>query len=62
MFTGVEGLGYGFYMKETAGKIEVQVGNGVIGVVRKYEEACDVLWPFNAPHDRNVVLPPLLRL
>ena len=49
-------------MNESAGKLEVRVGDGASGVVGRDEEACNVLWPLNAPKDRNVIVPPLPRM
>ena len=59
---GVKGLGNGFDMNESAGKLEVQVGKGASGVVGRDTGAGDVLWLLNAQNDSNISMPPFLRL
>lgn len=55
--TGVEGLGESFEVNEPAGELEVRVGDGARGVVRRDEETSDVVWPFKSPQDGDVGLP-----
>ena len=59
MLTGVEGLGNGLEVNETAGEIKVGVGDGARRVVGCDKEAIDVVWPLNSPEGRDVSLPAL---
>ena len=53
-FAGVKGLGNGSEMDETAGKLDVGVGDSSSGVVGQDKEARDILWKFNASQERNI--------